>query len=298
MKHYIVKDKFFSEAKNLRKVFEDRFKDPRKTNGDRFVWDYWYVQNQYQLVRTPAYHYFPEKMFKGFEDALVKWGRETLGCHSITPPWLSYYVDGCHQGMHSDVPHGPWAYVFSLTPKIRKFKGGETLILRPDVLNYWQNFADDKDREADSFLEKITAEFNRLIVFDPRFPHGVTEVEGTRDPMEARLVIHGWFVEPRPYVVGPLSTTQVQVALDDFLYQLGEFLPELGDVHGTISLRAKISASGVVSKIDVLTNTVVAVKAIEQANHVLVKFLLMTLKQLKFPKKTKDSVVVIPLLFK
>lgn len=28
-------------------------------------------------------------------------------------------------------------------------------------------------------------------VFDPRFPHGVREVRGTRDPLKARLVIHG-----------------------------------------------------------------------------------------------------------
>lgn len=52
--------------------------------------------------------------------------------------------------------------------------------------------------------------FNQLTVDDPRFPHGVTEVKGTRDPLKARLVIHGWFVEPRPYVVGGLSTAQVQ----------------------------------------------------------------------------------------
>lgn len=298
MKHYLIQDKFFSGAKDLRKVFEDRFKNPRKTEGDRFVWDYWYVQNQYQLIRTPAYHYFPDAIFKQLENELVRWGRETLGCHSITPPWLSYYVDGCHQGLHSDVPHGPWAYVFSLTPKIRKFKGGETLILKPSVLNYWQNFSDNQDREADSFIEKIPADFNRLVVFDPRFPHGVTEVEGTRDPMEARLVIHGWFVEPRPYVVGPLTTTQVQVALDEFLFRLGEFLPEVGDVNGTISVQVRVATSGEVLSVKVLTNTVIGLRNEAEARKILAKFILTTLKEIKFPKKSKESTVVIPLLFK
>ncbi len=33
--------------------------------------------------------------------------------------------------------------------------------------------------------------FNQLTVFDPRFPHGVRPVHGTRDPMTSRLVLHG-----------------------------------------------------------------------------------------------------------
>lgn len=44
--------------------------------------------------------------------------------------------------------------------------------------------------------------FNRLTVFDPRYPHGVRAVEGTRDPMKARLVLHGWFTEPTPFFDG------------------------------------------------------------------------------------------------
>ena len=44
--------------------------------------------------------------------------------------------------------------------------------------------------------------FNRLTVFDPRYPHGVRAVEGTRDPLKARLVLHGWFTEPAPFFNG------------------------------------------------------------------------------------------------
>jgi len=42
-------------------------------------------------------------------------------------------------------------------------------------------------------------------VFDPRIPHGVRTVTGTHDPREGRLVIHGWFVQPRPFIRGPLD---------------------------------------------------------------------------------------------
>ena len=44
--------------------------------------------------------------------------------------------------------------------------------------------------------------FNRLTVFDGRYPHGVRPVEGTRDPLKARLVLHGWFTEPTPFFEG------------------------------------------------------------------------------------------------
>ena len=94
-----------------------------------------------------------------FHRRLVAWGRETLGCHDISPPWLSLYVDGCRQELHGDLPHGPWAFVFSLTRwRGRVFRGGETLLVRDEVLDFWHDFrsvrgveerrADPRDRAA------------------------------------------------------------------------------------------------------------------------------------------------------
>src|SRR5206468_4646827 len=112
MKNCLTIDGFSPLADELRAVFEDRFGDSRGGDGSRFVWDFWYVPGQYRLVRTPAYHYFPSRLYRDFHSSLVQWGRENLGCHDISPPWLSYYVDGCRQDLHADVPHGPWAFVF------------------------------------------------------------------------------------------------------------------------------------------------------------------------------------------
>ncbi len=54
---------------------------------------------------------------------------------------MSYYIDGCSQDLHCDNPQGPFAYVLSLTKwDIRRFTGGETMILKPRVLNFWQGF--------------------------------------------------------------------------------------------------------------------------------------------------------------
>lgn len=298
MKHYLVKDHFFKDAIKLRKTFEDKFKNPRETNSDRFVWDYWHVPNQYTLVRTPAYHYFPEKIFTNFHNFLVRWGQENLGCHNISPPWLSYYVDGCKQELHSDVPHGPWAFVFSLTPKKKVFKGGETLILKPSVLDYWHNFLDESDREQNSFVEKIPSPFNRLTVFDPRFPHAVTEVKGTQDPLRARLVIHGWFVEPRPYVVGPLSVIKVQTIIEEAIFNLQKNLVHVGNIHGTISLQLNITNAGNVSSLKILTNTVIGIDEHQKQRKILFNLINQIFSDLKFSKASKPSKIVIPILFK
>ena len=78
------------------------------------------------------------RQFDALTDALTTYGQETLGCRTISPPWLSFYIDGCEQQVHADVPQGPLAYVLSLTRwDERSFTGGETTIMQPHVLDYW-----------------------------------------------------------------------------------------------------------------------------------------------------------------
>jgi len=84
-------------------------------------------------------------------------------------------------------------------------------------------------------VRAIEPRFNRLVVFDPRIPHGVREVTGTRDPREGRLVIHGWFVQPRPFVVGG-SARQVQRHIDALVGDLPAWLGDL-PLAGVLSLR-------------------------------------------------------------
>ena len=77
-----------------------RFSNPLHTTGQRFVWDYWHVPNQYTLLRTPADQFFPEDHYQQLEDGLLDYGEQQLGCRGISPIWLSYYVDGCRQVTH------------------------------------------------------------------------------------------------------------------------------------------------------------------------------------------------------
>jgi hypothetical protein len=229
--HYLTFDKFYSQAAKLRAEFDANFADPLKAHAGRFVWDYWHVPGEYTHLRTPAYTYFSAKLYTAFHRNLVRFGRERLGCHDISPPWLSCYVEGCRQEPHEDRPHGPLAFVYSLTPARRKFRGGETFIKKPKTL--------------------IAPDFNRLTLFNPSLTHGVREVRGTHDPRDGRLVIHGWFVNPRPFWVGPLTVAQVRRALDRGLAQMP--LENLGDGFG--AFRLKIGRDGRVKSASTLVET-------------------------------------------
>lgn len=295
--HILIEDNFYSKSKDLRRHFETQFQNPRETDSKRFVWDYWHIADQYTLMRTPAYHYFPQKMYMDFHKHLVMWGRKTLGCWDVSPPWLSYYVDGCKQEFHSDVPHGPWAYVYSLTPwKGRKFSGGETLLLKPEVLSYWQNFGDSRDRELSSFVDRIPSLMNRLTVFDPRFPHGVTEVRGVRDPMEARLVVHGWFMEPKTYKEGPLPAKTTEKILNERFDLLQELLGTFDLCQGTVSIQMVVAKNGSVKKIGFGTNTLTDLFGRKTA--ALNKQLLKLYAAAEFPSAQSETQITLPLIFR
>lgn len=70
---------------------------------------------QYTMLRTAAADYFEQELFERLCIQITEFGREQLGCDAITPPWLALYVDGCSQNFHTDAPHGPFAFILSLT---------------------------------------------------------------------------------------------------------------------------------------------------------------------------------------
>ncbi|KAG2499292.1 hypothetical protein HYH03_002870 [Edaphochlamys debaryana] len=263
--HVIVRDGFLTPqlAGALRGVFDGRFADPRATHPERFVWDYWHVPDQYTLIRTQAAVYFPDELYAQLEDALLSYGETQLGCRAISPIWMSYYVDGCGQELHCDNPHGPFAFVLSLTMDWdkREFVGGETMILKPEVLNYWRSFDPRKGLELQHLVTRVPSPFNRLTVFDPRFPHGVRQVHGTRDPRKGRLVLHGWFTEPAPFFSGPLDPAEAAAALSEGLEPLWAALEAVsGLVSGTLISRVTISgATGAVTDLTWLADTLVEV---------------------------------------
>jgi hypothetical protein len=291
-------DDFSKNAKAMRSHFEDRFADPRSTRADRFVWDYWHVPNQYTALRTPAYHFFPKKIYEAFHNQLAWWGRRNLGCHDISPPWMSCYIDGCGQELHGDLPHGPWAFVFSLTPwKTREFKGGETILLRDETLSYWQGFDSNRGLEREDIVQSVPSLFNRLTVFDPRIPHGVRRVEGPHDVVKGRLVIHGWFVQPRPFIEGPLSTRTLQSVIDDLSGELNRLFTDGLDMNGTLSFRFRVNAQGKVTKVEVLSNALRHPGGDLRIEKALLRHIGALIAKVSFGKQRGISDVTLPLIF-
>jgi hypothetical protein len=295
---YLISNRFYPKAKNLRAVYDSNFSPAEVAHQNRFVWDYWYFENKYVHFRTPAMNYFPESLIQSFNEHLVRWGQRTLGCNSITAPWLSYYIDGCKQELHGDIPHGPWAYVYSLTLNPNLFVGGDTLMLREPILNYWNNVETFDGLDHSKIFESIRPEFNRLLVFDGRIPHGVSQVQGPRDPRFARVVLHGWFTEPSPYIDGPLRAKSAAKVLNDALVKSASEFESLDFVSGTISMRLDIDSNGNINKVATLISSLKSPqKSTSEISLAVVKILKQHLRHTKFEKSRGASKITLPLIF-
>ncbi|KAF8071143.1 GPA3 [Scenedesmus sp. PABB004] len=257
-------------CRQLREVFDAAVADPRHTSAERFIWDYWRCPttsdasvSQYDLHRTQASVLFPEPLHEALVDALLQYGERELGCRAISPVWVSYYVDGGHQALHCDSYHGPFAYVLSLTPwEGRAFTGGETVILQPHLLGgFWAGFDAARGLELPDLASLVPPAFGQLTLFDPRCPHGVLPVSGTRDPQLGRLVLHGWFTEPSPFFDGPLDETALD-PLNAALVPMLDTLQALPPCRGTLSCRLTVSGeTGRVRDVEFLADTLVALPA-------------------------------------
>lgn len=282
-----------SISRKLRTHFDETMSD--RHNPNRFVWDWWHLPGRYTHLRTPAELFFPVSLHFQLQTELQKFGRETLGCPNISPIWLSNYVEGCEQRLHADRPHGPWAFVLALNSGKRKFIGGETILMKPEILEFWKNPAPSGVAfEEDNILEKVSPLFGRLLVFDPRIPHGVSRVSGTVNPLEGRVVLHGWFTPPAPFVEGSLKPRQVEKVLqgfDDHFSTLTEPLPS-----GTVAYRISISPKGKVVRLKRLANSMTSSMASGGAasrglDRHIKKFFLSA----KFPSSKGASQLTLPL---
>lgn len=292
-------------ALDLRKSYDNIFYDPRQPNEKRFAFDPWVVhagdglsaankrkdppenvtvkddnnstpgevdatarQIQYSLKRAQLSQILDDSQYEDMIDALSRLG-QSIGCSCITPPWLSIYTHGDMQNFHTDAPHGPLAFVFSLTLNEdygNKFTGGETMLMRPSILDYWRNFNDEVGLETPSIMRYIPPTFGRCIAFDPKIPHGVTPVFGTNDPRHCRVVIHGWFAQPETTFFGdfeddPEAKAEVLAVLNESLEPLIEALGtgEIGRVCGYLAVKIDFDEkNGSVSQCSAVCDTLVA----------------------------------------
>ncbi|MGI8873754.1 MAG: hypothetical protein ACR2KP_05410 [Egibacteraceae bacterium] len=291
----VVVPDFHPDAAALRAVWDERFKRRREGDPESFVWDYWHVPGQYTYFRTKGDRYFPPDLTAALLARIRAWGRETLGCRSITNPWLSYYLDGCVQELHADVPHGPWAYVFSLTDWERRgFSGGETMMLRDGALDYWRGFDPSAGLGAQDVAELIPSPFNQLAVFDARVPHGVRQVYGTRDPLDSRIVLHGWFEYPGIETSDDLRGQEAIAALKLVVAYLGRRLASYDSVTGLLTVRVELDGSGSVANARVLSDTLVSTDGAPEAPREVARAVLERVRELHVPGAAEGSWATLP----
>ncbi|HEV7554482.1 MAG TPA: hypothetical protein VGO00_03440, partial [Kofleriaceae bacterium] len=133
-------------------------------------------------------------------------------------------------------------------------------------------------------------------VFDPRVPHGVRCVRGTHDPREGRLVIHGWFVQPRPFIQGPLRASALTSRVDELTGSLGDWLQGL-PVAGLVSLAFTVDRRGGVSSVRVLCDTTRVPAGDEAARRRLVRRIAAAVARWRFAPQRGASRITLPLVF-
>jgi hypothetical protein len=297
-KHLVIVDDFYSGKKTLRAEFDRRLGSVRESpvRRDRFVWDYWYNPPEYCYLRTIAEDFLPKPLFTDFRDALRDWAFETLGMSTVNGMWLSYYLNGCAQAIHRDPGNGTWAFVYSISKwDERSFRGGETLVTRTSQYpDSWQ-WNDLMDRPELGDFEQVPSCFGRLVIFDSRLPHGVLPVEGTLDPQDSRVVLHGWLGTGGIKVEGPAPHDAVAAILGECFDNIDTAIGDLGDVDGLVVARMTLDPDGGVHNVAFPSNTLVRSSKEGSDPGIVAERFRGALEKLRFPKCDAPSRVTVPL---
>ena len=284
-------------AKHLRTDFVQHFESLSSAN---FCWQYWHVPERYNHLRTPADHFFAQASWNNWLNVTGALARDYFGCAELSPPWLSYYVDGCFQNWHADVPHGPWAYVFSLTKNPAAFAGGRTQIMRASTLDYWTRLQDrPQETHAEQLFESVDPVFGQMLIFDPRLPHSVEQVRGVLDPLNSRVVIHGWLTAPRPFASGSLSLSSMLKLVDEPLQNWLSNNQEELVWHGSWVLKVNVDAAGHGRVTTVSANLVDLPSRcyVRPDKNKICREFIATLENVRFKKAKAGSVLTLPLNF-
>jgi hypothetical protein len=121
-------------------------------------------------------------------------------------------------------------------------------------------------------------------------------VRGTLDPREGRVVVHGWFVSPRPFVEGALDPAELTPRIDALsgaILPMARRLP----VAGLLSLGFRVTPSGTVLSARVLSDTTRTPAGAEAERRRLVAAARATVAAWRFPRRRTPSRVTLPLVF-
>jgi hypothetical protein len=259
------------------------------------VWNYWFVPQTYTYFRTQPEKIIQRPSMDRFMSLLHAWSSETMGLARLSWPYLSLYVNGCRQGLHNDAKNGRFGFVYSLTRNERRSTGGETMVLRrgdPFLRNL------RKASAGTALYELVEPRFNRLVVFDDRMIHGVQLVEGSMDPIEGRIVLHGHIEESPPLVTGSLPAEPVLNGLRSALQRFdAECADQARHYDGLLVVRFAISPEGRVVRLRVILDRVFAEQEGDSGWNATKNRLIALLGEAAFVASGGETAVTVPLQF-
>jgi hypothetical protein len=109
-------------------------------------------------------------------------------------------------------------------------------------------------------------------------------------------VIHGWFVQPRPFVRGPLPAKVLTTRIAELGAQLGSWLGDM-PVAGVLALAFEVDRRGAVHHVRVLSDTTRVPHAHERERARLVRRMRQGVASWTFGKQRRDSHVTLPIVF-
>ncbi len=288
---FVIVDDFLSgdESGSMRDDIDAHFSNPAQHLPDTHqVWNYWHVPGSYTYLRTTPEKVIARAKVESFVDALRNWAAREVGLAAVTWPCLSLYIPGCQQGLHNDSINGRLGYVFSLTRDGRKTSGGETVILHDRDL-----FRTSLDRAAagTDLFDLVEPRFNRLTLFDDRIPHAVQRIDGSMDPREGRLVLHGHISEAGVVGGGGLD----RQTIDERLAGMLDRVRGSSDARGPLVIRLEIGAGGEVQSARPIfdrlaSNSGADVEPVRMAAAA-------SLAEVRFPASSEASWANVPLIF-
>ncbi len=173
-------------------------------------------------------------------------------------------------------------------------------MIRPEILSLWsQGVPAGHAFEENEIVERVPPIQGRLVVFDPRRPHGVSRVSGTLDPLEGRLVVHGWFAQPLPFVEGPMTPAAAEDSLQAFDKVLAKSLSNGIESTGTAAYRIFISPTGRATRVIKLASSLTCsrLETLASENRIIFAAVKTHFVGWKFPPAKRASILTLPLSF-
>ena len=254
------------------------------------VWNYGHVPGQYNYLRTTPEKVIGREKVEQFVEALRSLSAVKFGFAEVTWPFFGLYVPGCSQNLHNDATNGQLGYVYSLTRNDRQTIGGETMVVHDrDLFRTSLRTA----AAGRAMFDLVEPRFNRLTLFDDRVPHAVQRIDGSMDPVEGRLVLHGHISEAGVVAQGALTPAAIQESVTAALAPIREGVAP--GVRGPLVYKLDIAATGEVQQLRPILDRLASSEADNLDD--LRRKIVDRLSKLSFPQQSAPTWANVPLIF-